>query len=87
MRNVLKLAAIYTGVYFLFLMAYWICFVTIAIFWKPLVTFFVIIFAWFGIEYFIQYRRRAHALGKFGLKPSGNDAQDRAAFTNALFNR
>lgn len=61
MLNVLKLAALYTGIYFVFLLAYWICMVTLLVFWKPLVTFFCVIFAWFGIEYFINRHRQANA--------------------------
>jgi len=61
MRNVLKTALIYTGFYFVFLLAYWTVMVTLIVFWKPLVTFFCVIFAWFGIEYFINQRRAANA--------------------------
>ena len=57
MNNVLKLALVYTGVYFVFLVIYWIVFVTLAIFWKPLSIFFCVVFAALGIEYFVKRRR------------------------------
>jgi hypothetical protein len=84
MKNVLKLALLYTGVYFVFIAAYWVALVTITVFWKPLAWFFCCVFVLMGVEYFVKRRQ---VLGKFGLKPSGNEETDRRAFAKALFTK
>lgn len=73
MLNVLKQTAIYTGIYFIFLAAYWVAFLTILFFWKPLVTFFIVMFAWFGYQYAID---TINARKRAKLRQSAEDFAD-----------
>lgn len=75
MINVLKLAAVYTGMYFVFCTLYWICFVTVSLFWKPIAIFFTVVLTLLGVEYFVK-GRAAQATAEADARQRGEDMAD-----------
>ena len=88
MLNILKNAAVYTGLYFICVIAWTILLIGAQVFWKPVAIFFVCALAWFGFKHVTEGACddvTDHARKAFDEKYAGNSVEENmAALKHAL---